>query len=61
MCKQTNSHRCIVGYKGEEDEARHPLVIGVGEERKAYVREDKVLGKEIEEFEDFFSSPPGLR
>lgn len=32
----------------------------VGEEREAHVGKDKVLGQEVDEFKQVFSSPTGL-
>ena len=32
----------------------------VGEERETHVGEDKILGQEVDEFKEVFSSPAGL-
>ena len=56
MVKLLSSGGMWCRYKREEDEARHPLVVAVGEQGEAHVGEHKVLCQEVKQLKEVLYS-----
>ena len=56
MLKLLLSEGAWCRYKREEDEARHPLVVAVGEQGEPHVGEHKVLCQEVEQLKEVLYS-----
>ena len=56
MLKLLLSEGAWCRYKREEDEARHPLVVAVGEQGEPHVGEHKVLCQEVKQLKEVLYS-----